>query len=124
MEAANGSGGGAVVTGAGGSVVVSLVVELVVVERARLVVVALRAVDPPPSSPHAASAIARLTRMSRARRSIEPVSHRLVPYRDRRMAGIEQQWVALTSATSARAGHGPHPCQGLYHRPAAARARV
>lgn len=33
------------------------------------------------------------------------------------MATIERDWVALTSATSARAGHGPHPCQGLYHRP-------
>jgi pimeloyl-ACP methyl ester carboxylesterase len=40
------------------------------------------------------------------------------------MTGIEQQWVALTSPTSARAGHGPHPCQGLYHRPSGARARV
>ena len=36
------------------------------------------------------------------------------------MATIEREWVALTSATSARAGHGPHPCQGLYHRPAGA----
>ncbi|MDP1820806.1 MAG: hypothetical protein Q8K58_13075 [Acidimicrobiales bacterium] len=40
------------------------------------------------------------------------------------MTGIELDWVALTSATSARAGHGPHPCQGLYHRPAGARPRV
>lgn len=40
------------------------------------------------------------------------------------MAEIEHQWVALTSATSARAGHGPHPCQGLYHRPARSRPRV
>jgi hypothetical protein len=36
------------------------------------------------------------------------------------MATIEREWVALTSATSARAGHGPHPCQGLFHRSAAA----
>jgi pimeloyl-ACP methyl ester carboxylesterase len=40
------------------------------------------------------------------------------------MAGIEREWVALTSATGARAGHGPHPCQGLYHRPAGSRPRV
>ena len=40
------------------------------------------------------------------------------------MATIEREWVALTSATSARAGHGPHPCQGLYHRPAGARPTV
>jgi acetyl esterase/lipase len=32
------------------------------------------------------------------------------------MTTIEREWVALTSATSSRAGHGPHPCQGLYHR--------
>src|SRR4029077_20567327 len=29
-----------------------------------------------------------------------------------------------TSATGARAGHGPHQCQGLYHRPAGARPSV
>ncbi|MEO6318520.1 MAG: alpha/beta hydrolase [Acidimicrobiales bacterium] len=40
------------------------------------------------------------------------------------MAGIEREWVALTSATSGRAGHGPHPCQGLYHRPAGTRPTV
>jgi len=37
---------------------------------------------------------------------------------------IERDWVALISATGARAGHGPHPCQGLYHRPAGGRPRV
>ncbi len=37
---------------------------------------------------------------------------------------IERDWVALTSPTGSRAGHGPHPCQGLYHRPAGARPRV
>jgi hypothetical protein len=37
---------------------------------------------------------------------------------------IEREWVALTSATAQRAGHGPHPCQGLYHRPSGARPRV
>jgi acetyl esterase/lipase len=37
---------------------------------------------------------------------------------------IEREWVALTSATGARAGHGPHPCQGLYHRPTGTRPRV
>ena len=42
-------------------------------------------------------------------------------YVERRMAAIERDWVALTSPTGARAGHGPHPCQGLYHRPAGAR---
>jgi len=40
------------------------------------------------------------------------------------MTAIERDWVARTSATSARAGHGPHPCQGLYHRPAGARPTV
>ncbi len=40
------------------------------------------------------------------------------------MATVEREWVALTSATSARAGHGPHPCQGLYHRRAGTRPRV
>lgn len=40
------------------------------------------------------------------------------------MSSIERDWVALTSATSARAGHGPHPCQGLYHRPVGARPTV
>ncbi|MET0904203.1 MAG: alpha/beta hydrolase [Acidimicrobiales bacterium] len=40
------------------------------------------------------------------------------------MATIERDWVALTSATSSRAGHGPHPCQGLYHRPRGAAPKV
>jgi pimeloyl-ACP methyl ester carboxylesterase len=40
------------------------------------------------------------------------------------MAAIERDWVALTSASGSRAGHGPHPCQGLYHRPAGERPRV
>jgi acetyl esterase/lipase len=40
------------------------------------------------------------------------------------MTSIDHQWVAVTSATSARAGHGPHPCQGLYHRPAGRRPSV
>src|SRR5690606_32482409 len=30
---------------------------------------------------------------------------------------IEREWVALSSPTGTRAGHGSHPCQGLYHRP-------
>jgi hypothetical protein len=38
--------------------------------------------------------------------------------------GVEQEFVGLTSATSARAGHGPHPCQGVYHRPAGTTPRV
>jgi pimeloyl-ACP methyl ester carboxylesterase len=37
---------------------------------------------------------------------------------------IERDWVGRTSPTSARAGHGPHPCQGLYHRAAGTRPRV
>jgi hypothetical protein len=40
------------------------------------------------------------------------------------MAAIERAWVARTSATGGRAGHGPHPCQGLYHRPSRTRPRV
>jgi pimeloyl-ACP methyl ester carboxylesterase len=36
------------------------------------------------------------------------------------MTAIQVEWVGLTSATGSRAGHGPHPCQGLYHRPAGA----
>ena len=40
------------------------------------------------------------------------------------MTSIEREWVALTSPTSSRAGHGPHPCQGLYHRPAGVRPTV
>ena len=34
---------------------------------------------------------------------------------------IEREWVSLESPTMPRAGHGPMPCQGLYHRPAGAR---
>ena len=45
-------------------------------------------------------------------------------YVDRGMTVVERTWVALTSATGARAGHGPHPCQGLYHRPAGVRPTV
>ena len=37
---------------------------------------------------------------------------------------VEREWVALVSPTGSRAGHGPHPCQGLYHRPAGERPRV
>lgn len=40
------------------------------------------------------------------------------------MVTIERDWVALTSPTGNRAGHGPHPCQGLYHRPAGATPTV
>ena len=40
------------------------------------------------------------------------------------MTAIQREWVGLTSATSGRAGHGPHPCQGLYHRPLGVRPRV
>lgn len=34
---------------------------------------------------------------------------------------IEREWVSLSSPTMPAAGHGPNPCQGLYHRPAGAR---
>lgn len=34
------------------------------------------------------------------------------------MVRTEREWVALSSPTAARAGHGSHPCQGLYHRAA------
>lgn len=34
------------------------------------------------------------------------------------MGRVTQEWVALASPTAGRAGHGSHPCQGLYHRPA------
>ena len=40
------------------------------------------------------------------------------------MPGVEQEFVGLTSPTSARAGHGPHPCQGVYHRPSGSTPRV
>ena len=40
------------------------------------------------------------------------------------MVTIEREWVATTSATSSVAGHGSHPCQGLYHRAAGTRPRV
>jgi pimeloyl-ACP methyl ester carboxylesterase len=40
------------------------------------------------------------------------------------MAIVEREWVALTSPTGNRAGHGPHPCQGLYHRAAGGRPKV
>jgi hypothetical protein len=40
------------------------------------------------------------------------------------VTGIERDWVARTSPTSGRAGHGPHPCQGLYHRPSGTQPRV
>jgi pimeloyl-ACP methyl ester carboxylesterase len=34
---------------------------------------------------------------------------------------IERDWVSLTSPTMPQAGHGPNPCQGIYHRPAGRR---
>jgi pimeloyl-ACP methyl ester carboxylesterase len=36
-------------------------------------------------------------------------------------AAVERTWVALESPTSRRAGHGSHPCQGLYHTAAGSR---
>lgn len=40
------------------------------------------------------------------------------------MSAIDREWVTAVSATSAVAGHGSHPCQGLYHRPAGAQPKV
>lgn len=40
------------------------------------------------------------------------------------MSTVEREWVSLESATSGRAGHGPLPCQGLYHRAAGAHPAV
>lgn len=40
------------------------------------------------------------------------------------MDGIERQWVTATSATAGVAGHGSHPCQGIYHRPGGSSPRV
>lgn len=39
-------------------------------------------------------------------------------------ATIEREWVALASPTATVAGHGSHPCQGLYHRPTGRRPTV
>ncbi|WP_432427419.1 alpha/beta hydrolase [Salinilacustrithrix flava] len=33
------------------------------------------------------------------------------------MSQVTREWVAAPSPTAGRAGHGSHPCQGLYHRP-------
>lgn len=38
--------------------------------------------------------------------------------------GIERTWVALASPTMGRAGHGTHPCQGIYHMPSGRRPDV
>lgn len=40
------------------------------------------------------------------------------------MDGIERQWVTATSATAGVAGHGSHPCQGVYHRASGSRPTV
>jgi pimeloyl-ACP methyl ester carboxylesterase len=77
-----------------------------------------------PSLPQAARTRTRELEASSARRSIEEVSRPTLPYGDRRMTSIDRDWVALTSATSNRAGHGPHPCQGLYHRLAGRHPKV
>src|SRR6266702_702932 len=37
------------------------------------------------------------------------------------VAGIVREFIGLASPAAGRAGAGGHPCQGLYHRPAAAR---
>jgi len=38
--------------------------------------------------------------------------------------GVEREFVALPSPTMPRAGHGSHPCQGLYWKPRGARPRI
>jgi len=103
-----------------GGAVVDVVV-VVVVDSVVLVVLPARS---SPSSLAQATTETSRQRVSSARRTIDPVSRPPLPYGDRGMATIEREWVALTSATSARAGHGPHPCQGLYHRPAGSRPKV
>ena len=40
------------------------------------------------------------------------------------MTGIVREFVGLPSPVVGRAGAGGHPCQGIYHRPAAAAPRV
>jgi pimeloyl-ACP methyl ester carboxylesterase len=105
--------------------VLGAVVDVVVVRRTVVDVVPPACTSPASSPSHAATATSRQLNATTRRRTIEPVSHPLLPYGDRGMATtIEREWVALTSATSARAGHGPHPCQGLFHRPAAAPPKV
>ena len=37
------------------------------------------------------------------------------------MTGIAREFVGLPSPVVGRAGAGGHPCQGIYHRPAATR---
>lgn len=37
---------------------------------------------------------------------------------------VQRTFVSLTSATSARAGHGSNPCQGVYYAPEGSRPRV
>lgn len=39
------------------------------------------------------------------------------------MGQVTQEWLAMASPTAGRSGHGSHPCQGLYHRPAGAAPR-
>jgi pimeloyl-ACP methyl ester carboxylesterase len=103
--------------------VASVVLVDVVEGRVELVRSAATAASPW-SRPQAARERARQLRASTARRSTLEVSHLTLPYGERRMTTIDREWVALTSATSSRAGHGPHPCQGLYHRPSGARPTV
>ena len=37
---------------------------------------------------------------------------------------IVREWVGLPSPVVGRVGAGGHPCQGIYHRPAAARPKT
>jgi len=39
------------------------------------------------------------------------------------MDTVAREWVGLPSPTAGRAGHGSHPCQGIYHRPVATTPR-
>jgi hypothetical protein len=142
-----GDGGRVVVTAAGSGasvvvVVVGTVVVVVVVDVGVDEDVAVgRGTSPAVTSaevahpPRLAAASARTTRLGLTRdgsiptsvsRATPPVAAQAAPspYVDQPMAAIERDWVALTSATGTRAGHGPHPCQGLYHRPPGPRPAV
>ena len=116
------------VVGAGAVVVVVVVLAVVevVVEVVSIVllVAASAAGSPGPSLAQAATARQAQPIASSTPRTITTVSRPTLPYGDRGMASIEREWVAITSATSSRAGHGPHPCQGLYHRPAGGTPKV
>jgi pimeloyl-ACP methyl ester carboxylesterase len=147
MLAVNGGSGGNVGVGAGAAVVLGgavVVVVVVVDDEVDVVVVDRRVVEvgsgreslevgplassspvlalaPAQTEAAAATHPRAISRRRTTRASLAPSGS---PTVSGRMATIDQRWVALTSPTGSRAGHGPHPCQGLYHHPAGARARV